>query len=333
MEPKEPIVLETPPGFRIAPTVQLSPIGVLPPLVYEPTQQALQIALPSRLFGNFELLPCVEILVREVPGHAALAVYGMRPGSVAEAAKDKVRVMLGLDEDLALFHHLCERDRELSWAAEHRVGHILRSPTVFEDLVKVLIVTQKPKQAALICQKLCTEFGSPTMLGRNCFPDAAQLATAKEATLSDELGLGTLGKMIWRLAVRCADGRPEPETLRRVRPSISAALAGEDESLFDDLVGEELEWQERIAELLLTLPGFGVRAVPSMLRLLGCYDLVELHKAALHAFAKRHPRRRKSKEAETSEETLERLLKRVDGFAIYRNLAQSLLLLPPLRSA
>mgnify|MGYP000166715984 CR=1 FL=1 len=132
MEPKEPIVVPTPPGFRMAPCVRLSPIGVLPPLCYEPAKQAMQVALPSKLFGNFELFPCSEVLVHELPGEPALLVYGMRPGPLADSAVEKVKWMFGLDEDLGLFHHLCERDRDLTWVAEHKVGRMLRGPTVFE---------------------------------------------------------------------------------------------------------------------------------------------------------------------------------------------------------
>jgi hypothetical protein len=220
VQPKDPILLQTPPGFRIAPCIALSPVGVLPPHLYEPAQGAMQIALPSKLVRNFELYPCTEVLIHEVPGHAALLVYGLWPGTLAEVALDKLRWMFGLDEDLTLFHHLCSRDRELPWVAEQRIGQILRSPTVFEDLVKVVIVSQRPKQAAAICQTLCSTFGSPTMLARHSFPEAAQLANVKESVLTEELGLGPLGKLIWRLAVRCAEGQPEPETLRRVRPSI-----------------------------------------------------------------------------------------------------------------
>ena len=355
LEPKDPIVVPTPPGFRFAPCVSLSPIGVLPPLVYEPTQHAMQIALPSKLMGNFELFPCAEVLVHEVPDQSALLVYGMWPGPVADSAIDKVKWMLGIEEDLGLFHHLCERDRDLKWVAEHKVGRMLRSPTVFEDLVKIVIVTQRRKQAREICEKLCTAFGPPTMLARHGFPEASKLASAKMSELVDDLGLGPLGKMIWKLSVCCAEGHPSPETLRRVRPSVTAALCADDEALFDDLVGEELAWQERLTDLLLTLPGFGIRAVPPMLRLLGCHDLVELHHAALTMFAKRYPPRRKNKkkatshgpeqghdhahghdhdhEGECSQEVVERMLKRLNGFAIYRSLAQSLLLLPPERSA
>ncbi len=333
LEPKQPQLLAIPTGFLLSQAIAVSPIGVLPPAIYDPSQPALQTAIPLPQDREAEDCPVQEVLVRGVPGHDALLVYGARPGEMAEAVLSRVSWMLGLDDDLLLFYHLCERDRDLAWVSEQKAAHVLRSPTVFEDLAKTLIVTQNAKQAPEICQKLCTAFGSPTMLLRRSFPTEMAIANATESQLRDELGLKSLGTMLYRLAERCAAGQPHPETLRRVRPSISQALAEEDEGLFDDLVVEELYWQERVAELLLTLPGFGVRAVPKMMRLLGCFDLIELHRSATAAFAKRYPRRRKSAQAETAEELTDRLLKRLDGFAIYRSLAQSLLLLPDGRSA
>lgn len=336
MEPKEPLVLATPPGFALAPCVALSPIGILPPLCYEPIQGVLQVALPSSLGsvqsaglpGFQPAIPNREVLLHSVPGEPALLMFGLAKGPLADAAIETVRWMLGLDEDLSLFHHLCTTDRELGWVAEQKAGRMLRSATVFEDLVKVLITTQRPKQAHVICERLCQAFGPITMLSRPAFPEPQHLASARPDELQDDLQLGSLGHQIWQLAVLCAEGRPAPQTLKRQAPSLSAALCADDEALFDDLVGEELAWQERLTDLLLTLPGFGVRSVPKMMRLLGCYDLVEVHHHAVRAFAKQYPPRRKSKEPESNHDVMERLFKRLDGFGVYRSLAQSLLLLP-----
>ena len=49
--------------------------------------------------------------------------------------------MLRLDEDFAEFHALC-KSRGGVWQNINRgVGRLLRSPTVFEDLVKVICTT------------------------------------------------------------------------------------------------------------------------------------------------------------------------------------------------
>lgn len=326
MEPQEPILLATPPGFSIASCIAASPIGVLPPLSYDPEQKMLQVTMPTSLLP-VRTSPC-EVQLRELAGESVLLMYGLHKGPRSELAEERVRWMLGLEEDLTLFHHLCERDRDLSWVAEQKVGRMLRSPSVFEDLVKVLITTQRPKQARAICGLLCRTFGRPTRWSGCSFPEPQDIAQAQPQQLKVELALGSLGHQIWQLAVLCAEGRPEPETMKRVAPSLSQALCSEDESLFDDLVAEELAWQERLCDLLLTLPGFGVRSVPKMMRMLGCYDLIEVHHSAVRAFAKHNPPKRKPKEPETSHEVMERMHKRLDGFGVYRSLAQSLLLLP-----
>ena len=54
-----------------------------------------------------------------------------------------VRHMFRLDEDLSSFYELCRNDHELSWCALG-AGRMLRSPTVFEDVVKTICTPLKP---------------------------------------------------------------------------------------------------------------------------------------------------------------------------------------------
>jgi N-glycosylase/DNA lyase len=49
--------------------------------------------------------------------------------------KKRIGHMFRLDEDLSLFYTLVREDGELSWCA-HGAGRMLRSPTVYEDVVK-----------------------------------------------------------------------------------------------------------------------------------------------------------------------------------------------------
>ena len=67
-----------------------------------------------------------------------------RPGYVlVEGTKSTlpvVRHMLRLDEDLSRFYALVADDAELAWVTQG-AGRMLRSPTVFEDLVKTICTT------------------------------------------------------------------------------------------------------------------------------------------------------------------------------------------------
>jgi 3-methyladenine DNA glycosylase/8-oxoguanine DNA glycosylase len=52
-----------------------------------------------------------------------------------------VRHMLRLDDDMAGFYGLMSREDEFAWVAAQGAGRMLRSPTVFEDLVKMICTT------------------------------------------------------------------------------------------------------------------------------------------------------------------------------------------------
>ena len=74
-------------------------------------------------------------------GHARLKVVGRRPAAkLAEQLVSKVRHVLALDEDLSGFYARIADDPELAWAASG-AGRLVRSPTVFEDVVKTICTT------------------------------------------------------------------------------------------------------------------------------------------------------------------------------------------------
>jgi hypothetical protein len=68
--------------------------------------------------------------------HARLVVPGRAPSArTAEKLVARVRHVLGLDEDLSEFYELVASDPHLSWASAG-AGRMVRSPSVFEDVVK-----------------------------------------------------------------------------------------------------------------------------------------------------------------------------------------------------
>src|SRR5262245_20282282 len=74
-------------------------------------------------------------------GRAALDVVGRAPGRAAQEAIVRcVRHVLSLDQDLAPFYARAAEDPALAWAAAG-AGRMIRSPTVFEDVVKTICTT------------------------------------------------------------------------------------------------------------------------------------------------------------------------------------------------
>ena len=108
-------------------------------------------------------------LVPDGPVHARLEVADGAP--VVELA-GVVRHMLRLDEDMSAFYAVAAADPELEWVVDG-AGRMLRSPTVFEDLVKTICTTNCTWSATVrMVTALVTE------LGQGTFPTPAVMAAA-----------------------------------------------------------------------------------------------------------------------------------------------------------
>src|SRR5437773_4062137 len=65
-----------------------------------------------------------------------------RVGKKAAAQIERdVRHMFRLDDDLREFYQAMTGDPDFAWVAKESAGRLLRSPTVFEDLVKMICTT------------------------------------------------------------------------------------------------------------------------------------------------------------------------------------------------
>ncbi len=74
-------------------------------------------------------------------GYAKLDVLGPAPGAAdLERLRSAVAHVFRLDEDLTPFYEAAAADPQLSWATAG-AGRLLRSPTVFEEVVKTICTT------------------------------------------------------------------------------------------------------------------------------------------------------------------------------------------------
>jgi len=120
--------------------------------------------------------------------------------------------MFRADENLTDFWRLCRADPLLRRCAEARAGALLRSATVFEDVVKTLCTTNCHwRNTKSMVGRLCTE------LGRRCgdssdggaqftFPTPEVIVTANAAKLSSS-GLGYRASYVQEFARTVLDGR------------------------------------------------------------------------------------------------------------------------------
>src|SRR2546430_722711 len=141
----------------------------------------------------------VEVTARK----GAIKINVSRP--VGERAAQKiirdVRHMFRLDDDLQNFYDLMLADSEFAWIAEQGAGRLLRSPTVFEDLVKMICTTNCSwALTEKMVNGLVNELGTASDDGRKSFPSAAAMDAASAAFYRDTIRAGYRSAYLKELA-------------------------------------------------------------------------------------------------------------------------------------
>ena len=206
-------------------------------------------ALPSGAVVRLEVsapggYPCKEIHVEAVSDRPL--DDGGRERVAAMAAR-----MLRLDEDFSEFHALCRRRGEPWRRFARGQGRLLRCPTVFEDLVKVICTTNiQWSGTRRMLAGLVEAFGAPAPRGlwQKLFPLPRVIARASLEDFSARVRLGYRAPYIHALAGEAAAGRLDEESWLDKR-----LPAGE------------------LKKKLLSIKGIGAYAAASMLMLLGRY--------------------------------------------------------------
>ncbi|MCW2778545.1 MAG: putative ribosylglycoyhydrolase [Frankiales bacterium] len=183
------------------------------------------VALPPSSYDG-------ERLARRVPGgvvrvDSALTVTW--EGDVADPG-DLVRRVLGLDDDVTELHDGCRRVPSLAWVPEAGAGRVLRAPTVWEDLVGLLLATRTSFRSA--------RAAVARLVGDGPFP------TPDDVARRPELPGGYRAAHLRALARAVADGEVDPE-------------------LWRELPDDEVQARVR------ALPGLGPFSAASLLPLLG----------------------------------------------------------------
>jgi N-glycosylase/DNA lyase len=205
---------------------------------------------------------------------------GPRPGVL-----DAVRYMLRLDDDLSAFYAVARKDPELAWAAVG-AGRMMRSLTVFEDVVKTICTTNCAWSATVrMTTALVDHLGEQAPDGRRAFPTPAAMAAADEDFYRDVVRAGYRGAYLRSLAATVADGILDLEALN-------------DPALTDD----------EVAERLIALPGCGPYATAHMMMLLGRYSRLILDSWTRPTYARLNGRK-------ASDRTIERRFRRYRDYA------------------
>jgi 3-methyladenine DNA glycosylase/8-oxoguanine DNA glycosylase len=192
-------------------------------------------------------------------GKAAVTVLGPAPSkATADALLDRVGHILRLDEDLSDFYERVREDPDLSWAASG-AGRLMRSATVFEDVVKTIATTNCTWSATVrMVGAFVEHLGEPAAgaaadgpYGR-AFPTPGAMGDASDDFYKDVVRAGYRSTYFRALADSVASGSLDLEELGESPP--------------DELPDDE------VAERLLALPGVGPYAAAHIMMLLGRYS-------------------------------------------------------------
>jgi 3-methyladenine DNA glycosylase/8-oxoguanine DNA glycosylase len=200
------------------------------------------------------------VIVRE--GRGGKAALTGTAGRRSEAVLDGVRHILRIDEDLSEFYALAAEDPNLLWVTQG-AGRLLRSQTVYEDVVKTICTTNTAWSGTVRMVSAIVEYlgepaaGAPpdSPFGR-AFPSPAAMAAAPESFYRDVARSGYRGAYLRSLAQSVASGEVDLEELATADPG--------------DLPDDE------VAARLLALPGVGPYAAAHIMMLIGRYSRLVL---------------------------------------------------------
>ena len=279
----------------LARTLASHGVASLPPMVLDEKALSFEVTLAAPGKGKPRIVRVTPAPRKKV----AVEVVGRPPSAATAAALQQgVRRVLGLDQDLAPFYAAIADDPDLSWAAAG-AGRMIRSPSVFEEVVKTICTTNCAWSATVRMTTALVEHlgeravGAPATGWRGrAFPTPEAMAAAGEDFYRDVVRAGYRGRYLISLSEMVAGGSLDLE-----------ALAATPE--------EELPDAE-LAQQLQALPGVGPYAAAHIMMLIGRHSLLVLDSWTRPTFARLTGRKK------VSDATIERRFRR---YGRYRGLA------------
>ncbi len=184
----------------------------------------------------------------------------------------QVRHMLRLDDDMAAFYKTMKATPDFEWVSEQGAGRLLRAPTVFEDLVKMICTTNcswslTKKMVTGLVQSL----GRESANGMRTFPTPEAMALMPLSFYVEEVRAGYRSSYLKELAERVASGSLNVEAW----------------------LHSPLPTSELIKEMK-SVKGVGDYAAENVLKLLGRYDGLALDSWTRAKFFELHNKGRKT---------------------------------------
>lgn len=230
--------IQTPPDFNFYNTARSHGWSSLAPFSFD-----LQNVRLKRRFGNIS----TEIFERggELFCQTSTQISDARQKNEIERVW---RHVLRLDEDYGEFYALVAETPDFKWIAEKGAGRLLRSPTVFEDLIKTVCTTNCSwtltlKMTANIVREI----------GKGSFPSAEEMAQLDAEFYQTKIRAGYRAQFLHDIAF-----------------SVAARTLPVETWLDKEIPTAELK------KLIKNVRGCGEYAADNLLKLLGHYDVLAL---------------------------------------------------------
>ena len=219
----------------------------------------------------------VECILRDTGNSIAVLTRsesGLEQGDTS-AIKAQLRSCLRLGEDMSEFYETAQRLPGFRWIPKAGAGRMLRAPTVFEDVVKMICTTNCSwSLTEVMVGNLTTVLGGRFDEGKYSFPTPGTLAAKSDAFLRKNIRAGYRSPYLLELAENVAAGKLDLEAWR------SSTLPTED--LFKEVKA---------------IKGIGEYAAGNILKLLGRYDYLGLDSWVRSKFYELHAKGRKVKDS------------------------------------
>lgn len=209
-------------------------------------------------------ISAVAGIVNEVEGKIKVTLENEKIAD--EKIVRDVRRILRFDDDLSQFYKLVKTEKSLGWITKIGAGRLLRSPTVFEDLVKTICTTNcswamTEKMVVNLVEKL----GASSDGGKRTFPTAEAMAGVSPDFYKNEIRAGYRSGYFVELAEKVAGGKLNPELW-----------------LDSKLPTRELKKQMK------SVKGVGDYAAENLLKLVGSYEGLALDSWVRAGFYAKH---------------------------------------------
>lgn len=249
-------------------TIYSQGMSSLPPMTVDEAERSLTITLPQA-----GIRPRTIWIGSGPNNQGLMRIKGRKlSSSRVNSYLDDIRYILHLDQDLSEFYNQAADDPDMAWVT-HGAGRLVRSATVFEDVIKTICTTNcswslTEKMVSALCEHLGqkAEGASPDGCKDRAFPTPDAMAAKDEAFYREVIRAGYRSPYLVSISRGVAEGRLDLEALGRASP--------------EEMPDDDLE------QNLLDLPGVGPYAAAHIMLTLGRYSRLVLDSWTRPTYAK-----------------------------------------------